>query len=60
MGGDVYDTNFMNRCQKLKVRVFIVSYGISMNEKKFLTPTHRVSIINITSHINFITYLYNF
>ena len=34
MGGDVYDTNFMSRCQKLKVRVFIVSHGISMNEIK--------------------------
>ena len=34
MGGDVYDTNFMSRCQKLKVRVFIVSYGINMNENK--------------------------
>ena len=27
MGGNVYDTNFKSMCQKLKVRVVIVSYG---------------------------------
>ena len=60
MGGDVYDTNSMSRCQKL---FFIHTYTI-LDYKypylKFLTPIHEVSVINITSHINFITYLYNF